>query len=155
MDLFSRAKKLGIQTEFVDGQGHRHVTDAAALKIILDALPMRAPYRFLREAVVIRSGHPARTALKPAARLPLQWKIVAGPEVVAEGQARDHRAIVWPADFPEGSYRLHLTDASSFTEEAPLVRAAQGLSGRFRPRLADGGPALRHPLGAQLGHRRL
>src|ERR1700730_6730028 len=123
MDLFSRAKKLGIQTQFVDGQGHRHVTDAAALKIILDALPMRAPYRFLREAVVIRSGHPARTELKPAHRLPLQWKFIAAPAGVGEGQARDYHAIVWPTYLPEGSYRRNLPDVSSFTEEAPLVVA--------------------------------
>ncbi len=31
--------------------------------------------------------------------------------------------IVWPPDLPEGSYRLQLTDASSFTEEAPLIVA--------------------------------
>jgi len=150
MDLFSRAKELGIQTEFVDGQGHRHVTDAVALKIILDALPVRAPYRFLGEAVVIRSGEQARTELKQAATLPLHWKIVAGVKVVAEGDAGDRKgdagnrkgdagnrkgdagnrkgdtgnpAIVWPAGLPEGSYRLQLTDASSFTEEAPLIVA--------------------------------
>src|SRR5277367_2647012 len=39
MDVYTQAKQLGIQTEFVDGQGHRHVTDATALKIILNALP--------------------------------------------------------------------------------------------------------------------
>jgi hypothetical protein len=65
MDLFTRARKLGIQTEFVDGQGHRHVTDAAALKIILDALPVRPPYRFLREAVVIRSAAPRAPSSNP------------------------------------------------------------------------------------------
>ena len=42
MDLFAQAKAQGIQTEFLDGQGHRRVTDAAALKIILDALPPQA-----------------------------------------------------------------------------------------------------------------
>jgi 4-alpha-glucanotransferase len=31
MDLFTQAKDLGIQTEFIDGQGHQHVTGAAAL----------------------------------------------------------------------------------------------------------------------------
>ena len=67
MDLFTKAKELGIQTEFIDGQGHRHVTDAAALKIILDALPVRLPHRFLDGAVVVRSGRPARTELS---RLP-------------------------------------------------------------------------------------
>jgi 4-alpha-glucanotransferase len=122
MDLFTRAKDLGIQTEFVDGQGHRHVTDAVALKIILDALPMRAPSRFLGGAVVIRAGQPLRTELNQAATFPLRWKIVAGPGVIAEGEARD-RVIVWPTDLPEGSYRLHLTDASSLSEEAPLIVA--------------------------------
>ena len=122
MDLFTKAKTLGIQTEFIDGQGHRHVTDAAALKIILDALPVRAPHRFLGEAVVVRSGQPARTELGHAATFPLRWKIVAGLKVIAQGETSD-RSIAWPADLPVGSYRLHLTDASSLSEKAPLIVA--------------------------------
>jgi len=122
MDLFTKAKDLGIQTEYIDGQGHRHVTDAKALQIILDALPVRVPHRFLREAVVIRSGQPSRTELRQVATLPLRWKIVAGLRVIAEGETRD-RVIAWPADLPEGAYLLHLTDASSFTEDAPLIVA--------------------------------
>ncbi len=122
MDLYNKAKNLGIQTEFLDGQGHRHVTDAEALKIILDALPVRKSYRFLEQAVVVRSGRPARTELGHTATFPLRWKIVAGLKVIAEGETRD-RVIAWPADLPAGSYRLHLTDASSFTEEAPLIVA--------------------------------
>jgi 4-alpha-glucanotransferase len=122
MDLFTKARKLGIQTEYIDGQGHRHVTDEAALKIIVDALPVRVPYRFLGEAVVVRSGRPARTVLKQAAAFPLRWKIVAGLKVIAQGESED-RVIVWPPDLPEGSYRLQLTDASSFTEDVPLIVA--------------------------------
>jgi 4-alpha-glucanotransferase len=122
MDLFAKAKELGIQTEFFDGQGHRHVTDAAALKIIIDALPLRAPHRFLGEAVVVRSGQPAPTELSQAATFPVRWKIVADLKVIAEGETRDG-VIVWPPDVPVGSYRLHLTDAASFTEEAPLIVA--------------------------------
>lgn len=122
MDLLTKAKELGIQTEYIDGQGHRHVTDAAALKIIIDALPVRVPRRFLGETVVVRSGRPARTELKQAATLPLRWKIVADLKVIAQGETHD-RVIVWPPDLPEGSYWLHLTDASSFTEEASLIVA--------------------------------
>ncbi len=122
MDPFKRAKDLGIQTEFIDGQGHRHVTDVVALKIVLDALPVRTPYRFLGEAVVIRSGRPSQTELSEAATFPLRWKIVSGLKVIAQGEAR-HRTIAWPADLPVGSYRLHLTDAAAFTEEAPLIVA--------------------------------
>ncbi len=122
MDLFTKAKELGIQTEFIDGQGHRHVTDEAALKIIIDALPVRAPRRFLGGTVVMRSGRPARTELKGAATLPLRWKIIADLEVIAQGEAKE-RVIVWPPDLPVGSYWLHLSDAASFTEEAPLIVA--------------------------------
>ena len=122
MDLFTKAAGLGIQTEFIDGQGHRHVTDTAALKIILDALPAQLPHRFLSQTVVIRSGRPSRTELEQAATFPLRWKIVAGLKVIAEGET-GHRIIAWPADLPIGSYRLHLTDASSLTEEVPLMVA--------------------------------
>jgi 4-alpha-glucanotransferase len=122
MNLFTKAADLGIQTEFIDGQGHRHVTDAAALKIILDALPAETPQRFLHQPVVVRSGQPSRTELEQAATFPLRWKIVAGLKVIAEGATKD-RAITWPADLPHGSYRLQMTDASSFTEEAPLIVA--------------------------------
>jgi len=131
MDLFTRAKNRGIQTEYVDGQGHRHVTDAAALEIILDALPLSTPPRLLSQAVVVRSGRASQTELSEAATFPLRWKIVAGVKVIAEGEARD-RVIGWPEDLPEGTYRLHLTDASGFTEQVPLIVAPpRGFGGDF------------------------
>jgi 4-alpha-glucanotransferase len=131
MDPFTKAKELGIQTEFIDGQGHRHVTDSAALTTIIDSLPVCPPHRFLDEAVVIRSGRPAQTELKAATAVPLRWKILAGLEVIAKGEAND-RVIVWPQDLPEGSFRVHLTDASSFTDEAPLiVTAPKAFDGDF------------------------
>jgi 4-alpha-glucanotransferase len=122
MDLFTKAKDLGIQTEFIDGQGHRHVTDAAALEIILKALPAKARHRLLSQTVVIRAGQPARTELKPAAALPLRWKIVANPRVIAEGETANG-VIEWPPELPVGAYRLQLTDASALTEQAPLIVA--------------------------------
>jgi 4-alpha-glucanotransferase len=122
MNLFTKAASLGIQTEFIDGQGHRHVTDAVALKIILDALPAETPQRFISQPVVIRSGKPSRTALSQAAKLPARWKIVADLKVIAEGTTEDG-AIAWPVDLPVGSYWLHLCDASTVTEEATLIVA--------------------------------
>lgn len=107
------------------------MTDAAALKIILDSLPPQTPRRLLAEPVVVRSGQPARSELSQAATLPLQWKIVAGSKVIAEGRTSDH-VIVWPQDLPPGVHRLNLTDASSFTEDVPLIVApARAFGGDF------------------------
>jgi 4-alpha-glucanotransferase len=122
MDIFIKAKDAGIQTEFIDGQGHRHVTDAVALGIILDALPVRAPHRLIGGPVVVRAGQSSPTELEQAATFPVRWKIVAGLKVIAEGETGD-RFIAWPAGLPIGSYRLQLTDAALCTEEAPLVVA--------------------------------
>lgn len=131
MDLFAQAKRQGIQTEFVDGQGRRRVTDAAALKIILDALPAQTPGPLIGGPVVVRSGLPARTALSAAARLPVRWKIVGDHGVIAEGQASDS-AVVWPLDLPLGVHRLQLTDAASITEDVPLLSApASAFGGDF------------------------
>jgi len=122
MDLFAQAKAQGIQTEFLDGQGHRRVTDAAALKIILDALPPQAPGPLVGHPVVVRSGRPSRTEL-PAARLPVEWKIVAGSGVIAKGESSDH-AIDWPKDLPPGVYRLQVSDAAT-AEDVPLISAPE------------------------------
>ena len=122
MDLFTKAAELGIQTEFIDGQGHWHVTEAAALEIILNALPVRTPHRFLNRPVVLRPGQPMRTEFREAVTSPLRWKIVAGLKVIAQGEAGDH-TITWPADLPVGSYRLHLTDASLLSEDVPFIVA--------------------------------
>jgi 4-alpha-glucanotransferase len=121
MNLFTQAKNLGIQTEFIDGQGHHRVTGEAALRIILEALPAQAPCRLLGGPAVIRSGEFARTELSQAATFPLRWKIEADLKVIAEGETHDP-VIAWPQDLPFGSYRLHLTDAS-VSEEVPLIVA--------------------------------
>ena len=123
MDLFAQAKAQGIQTEFLDGQGHPRVTDAAALKIILEALPAQAPGPLVGHPVVVRSGRPSRTELAATAKLPLEWKIVAGSRLIAKGESSEH-AIDWPADLPPGVYRLQMRDATA-TEDVPLISAPE------------------------------
>ena len=93
MDLFVKAKTLGIQTEFFDGQGQPRVTDAAALKTILDALPPQATRRLLADPVVLRSGLRGKASFHAAATLPVQWKIVAGDKTVAKGEAAADRRL--------------------------------------------------------------
>jgi 4-alpha-glucanotransferase len=122
MDLFNQATNLGILTEFTDGQGQRHVTDEAALKIIVGAFPARTPRRLVDGPVVIRFGKPARTELREGAQLPVRWSVEAGGGVLARGAA-DDRSLVWPENLPLGIYRLKLTDGSGQSEEAPLIVA--------------------------------
>ena len=131
MDFFAKAKDQGIQTEFIDGQGRRRTTDEAALAVILDALPPQPLRRFIRQPVVVRSGLGGNSELSQLATLPLRWKIVANSDVMAEGKTNS-RVIAWPKDLPPGVYRLHLTDASSFTEELPfIVATASAFAGDF------------------------
>lgn len=131
MDVFKEAGAFGVLTEFIDGRGHLRVTDAGALKVILNAMPAPAPHRFLEHAPVIRSGRPARSRLNEAAGLPLRWKILAGRRLLAEGET-DERTIGFPQDLPLGIYRLHLIDAASSEEKVPLiVSPPQAFGGDF------------------------
>src|ERR1700753_2498001 len=130
MELLTRAKELGIQAEFIDGQGHLHVTDDAALAIILDALPAEVPRRLMDGPVVVRSGQLGRSRLGQTARLPVRWKIVAGPKGIGEGEATDN-TIVWPRDLPVGTHRLQLVDASGAEEVPLLVTPRSAFAGDF------------------------
>jgi 4-alpha-glucanotransferase len=130
MDLYSQAQNLGILTQFVDGQGQTRVTDEAALKIIIDALPPRAERHLLDGPVVIRPGDAPHTELPPAAKLPVRWIITAGNRVIGEGET-DGRTIHWPKVLPSGAHRLRLTDRTSASEDVPLIVAPKAFAGDF------------------------
>ncbi|RJF75105.1 4-alpha-glucanotransferase [Rhodopseudomonas palustris] len=131
MDLFTKAAELGIQTEFFDGQGQRHVTPPAALQIILDAMPARASHKLLDHAAVLRQGDGARPLLGAGVSGPVAWEIVAGANTLASGTALDGKVDL-PADLAAGDYRLRLADADGRTETAPLlVSPAAAYRGSF------------------------
>ncbi len=65
--FFTKAAELRIQTGFHDGQGQWHTTGEAALKLILDAMPVRTPHRFVASPVVVG---PARVPAPSSMRLP-------------------------------------------------------------------------------------
>src|SRR4029077_17585594 len=67
---------------------------------------------------------PARSELRSAASIPVNWKIVADAGVVAKGETSD-RVIDWPQGLPSGVYRLQLTDAAAVTEDVPLISAPE------------------------------
>ncbi|PZA09071.1 4-alpha-glucanotransferase [Rhodopseudomonas palustris] len=122
MDLFTKAAELGIQTEFYDGQGRRHVTPPDALGLIIEAMPQAAAHSLLDRIVVIRQGKPARSELSAQAALPVRWRIVGGAATLAEGEFAE-RNVTWPPDLPAGTHRLQLDDASGRREELPLLVA--------------------------------
>lgn len=131
MDLFEIAKARGIQTEFLDGQGHRRVTDEAALKIVLESLPPQTPGTVIDQPVVIRAGKSARATLLPSAKLPTTWKITAGQKVIAKNLAPG-RVIVLPEGLAAGVYRLEVSDADATAEDVPLIVApARAFAGDF------------------------
>jgi 4-alpha-glucanotransferase len=131
MNLYETAKARGIQTEFLDGQGHRRVTDEAALKIVLESLPLQTPGRLIGQPVVVRAGKSARATLLPGAKLPTTWKITAGQKVIGKNVAPG-RVIVLPEGLAAGVYRLEVTDAASVKEDVPLIVApARAFGGDF------------------------
>ncbi len=123
MNLFAKAKDLGIQTEFIDGHGHPHVTAADALKVVFEALPPQAARRLIDGPVVVRRGHPARTTLLPGARFPVRWEI-GGTNSVIAGETQGG-AIEWPDQLATGVWRLRLSDAAGTAEEVPLISAPE------------------------------
>jgi 4-alpha-glucanotransferase len=123
MDLFLRARDLGIQTEFIDGQGRPHVTAPEALKVIFDALPPQAARALIDGPVVIRQGRATHSMLLRGARFPVRWEIQGEAHVVA-GETPGG-PIAWPTDLPVGVHRLRLTDAAGITDETPLVSAPE------------------------------
>jgi 4-alpha-glucanotransferase len=130
MDLFVKARDLGIQTEFIDGQGRPHVTAADALKVIFEALPPQTARALIDGPVVVRQGQAAHSMLLRGARFPVRWEIHGEAHVVA-GETPGG-AIAWPRDLPLGVYRLRLTDAAGTTDEAPLVSAPEkAFAGEF------------------------
>ncbi|RTM05792.1 MAG: 4-alpha-glucanotransferase [Bradyrhizobiaceae bacterium] len=124
MDLLAQARIKGVQSEFIDALGKLRVTDPVALKSILDALPEKRVYRFVAGPVVVRAlGHP-RTELAAVGAPPLNWKLSANGNVIAQGETREP-VIAWPAGLPLGYHRLTLTDAEGVTEEVPMIVAPE------------------------------
>lgn len=124
MDLLAQAQIKGVQSEFVDALGKLRVTDPAALKSILDALPEKPRYRFVGGPVVVRALGNPRTELAATGAVPLRWKITGNGNVMAQGETREP-VIAWPAGLPLGYHRLTLTDARGATEEVPMIVAPE------------------------------
>lgn len=131
MDVFAKARELGIDTEFVDGQGQSHRIAHEALDSLIAAIPPSQTGRLLTGPVVGRRHDIVPIELAPSAEMPVRWRILAGEDVVAESPAGDS-AILSLEDIPVGNYRFRLSDANAIREEWPLIVApATAYQGKF------------------------
>ncbi len=131
MDLYLKAAELGIQTDFIDGQGQQHRTDEAALNIILGALPVRAGRRFVAGPVVLPEGGAATIRLNASVVTPVVWSITQGDQTIASGTSTTANVEIG-RPLPVGIYRAKFTDAKHLREDAPLIVAPkQSFAGDF------------------------
>src|SRR5262245_49174471 len=131
MNLFAKARDLGIQTEFIDGHGHPHVTAAEALEVVFEALPPQGARKLIDGPVVVRQGHATQSTLLPGVRYPVRWEIGGHTSSAIVGETKGE-PIAWPGHLPPGVYGLRLTDAAGIVEEVPLVSApARAFAGDF------------------------
>lgn len=131
MDAFAKARELGIDIEFIDGQGQGHRIAHEALDSLIAAIPSPQTGQLVSGPVVVRRDSVVPVELASTATLPVEWQILAGEKVVVEGVAGD-RAVPFPANVPVGNFRLRLCDANAIREEWPLIVApATAYQGKF------------------------
>ena len=138
MDIFERAKGLGVDTEYRDGFGNLRIVEPEVLARILDALAAGGDgaERMLPRTILVRDNTTQPLRLSAAAGQPLRWEIRSAQKI-AEGEGSSDLLIL-PA-LPNGIFQLRVTLArpgDERTETACLVvcrdRAYQG--GETAPR---------------------
>jgi 4-alpha-glucanotransferase len=132
MDIFERAKGLGVDTEYRDGFGNLRIVEPEVLARILDALAAGGDgaERMLPRTILVRDNTAQPLRLSAAAGQPLRWEIRSAQKI-AEGEGTSDLLIL-PA-LPNGIFQLRVTLArpgDERTETACLVvcrdRAYQG-----------------------------
>ena len=132
MDIFERAKGLGVDTEYRDGFGNLRIVEPEVLARILDALATGGDgaERMLPRTILVRDNTAQPLRLSAAAGQPLRWEIRSAQKI-AEGEGTSDLLIL-PV-LPNGIFQLRVTLArpgDERTETACLVvcrdRAYQG-----------------------------
>jgi 4-alpha-glucanotransferase len=132
MDVYSKARDLGIDLEFVDGQGHRHRVSEERLRAILDGLPFPLQHPFLKQPVVIVADSGDCRLQVNAEADGLDWRLFERDAVVARGQVAG-TVINLPPSMAIGGYRLEIDDSDGNTiDSVPLlVTPALAYQGSF------------------------
>jgi 4-alpha-glucanotransferase len=121
MDVYSKARDIGIELEFQDGQGHRHAVSAERVRAILEGLPLPVRHPYLKSPVVIAAiSGDFRVAIDSAAN-GIVWQLVQRDKVLARGRVAD-AAMNLPHSIAIGTYRLELEDDSgNAIDSIPLL----------------------------------
>jgi 4-alpha-glucanotransferase len=121
MDVYSKARDLGIDLEFLDGRGHRHVVNSDRLCAVLDGLPPPLRHPYLKQpVVVIADGGNCRVPVGFGAS-GIGWRLVERKGVLARGYVAGETIDI-PQATPIGTYRLELEDEDGNTiDSIPLL----------------------------------
>ncbi|WP_347263275.1 4-alpha-glucanotransferase [Nitrobacter sp.] len=121
MNIHSKAHDLGINLDFVDGLGRRHLLDSDRLRPIVDGLPSPPRRRFLKQPVVIvPSGKDFCVPVGSEAN-GIPWRLVERHTVVAQG-CTSAAKIDLPSRIAVGTYRLELqSDNGGTIDSTPVL----------------------------------
>ena len=132
MDVYSKARDLGIDLEFVDGQGQRHRVSEERLRAILDGLPFPPQHPFLKQPVVIVANSGDCRVPMDAAADGIGWRLVERNVVLVRGHVAG-TVINLPPSMAIGTYRLEIddTDGNTIDSIPLLVTPAAAYQGSF------------------------
>jgi 4-alpha-glucanotransferase len=128
-DIYQRAARVGVETEYWDGLGQLHKVDPEVLRLLVNALTRDEgrPRHILPQWVLVRGNSAPETRLGAAEGLPVRWKIISD-RTIAEGEGASP-SLKLPPGLPRGIYRLCVCMGQD-REETPLIvcpdRAYQG-----------------------------
>src|SRR5262249_6513222 len=119
-DIFQRAARVGVETEYWDGLGQLHKVEPEVLRLLVDALTRDEdrPKRILPPRVLVRGNSTPETRLGAAEGLPFHWEIISD-RTVAEGEGTSP-SLKLPPGLPCGIYRICVCIEQD-REEAPLI----------------------------------
>jgi 4-alpha-glucanotransferase len=123
-DIFQRAARIGVETEYWDGLGQLHNIEPEVLSRLLNALAKNesGSKALLPRWLVMRGNSIPDVRLDAPEGLPLHWEIFSD-RTIAEGQGGSPHVSL-PAGVPRGIYRLRVRMAPSqgqTSAETPLI----------------------------------
>jgi 4-alpha-glucanotransferase len=121
MGICSKARDLGINLDFVDGLGRRHLLDNDRLRVFVESLPSPPRHRFLKQPVVIVFNTAELRVPVEAEANGIAWRLVQRDAVLAQGYIAS-ATIDIRRPIAVGTYRLELQSGDgTIIDSVPLL----------------------------------